>query len=311
LQDPCSDPKPLAEQLYKLLILPIQKDLDGAAAKTIVWELDGALRYIPLSALYDGHTYVAEKYSTVLFTASHETGLTAEVRVGDWRALGMGSSQAHVGLDPLAAVPDELEGIIHDTEDPKSKGPVPGRILLDSGFTPQAMKDQLRAGFPIVHIASHFVLKPGSDESFLVLGAPDPGEPGSDRITFAQLRDTPSYRFNHIQLLTLSACETGAGGGTRDQGGKEIDSLGILSASRGANSALATLWSVSDASTGRLMVNFYRHWTSGNTLKVEALRQAQMDMLHAEAPVAAYSSCKVTEAHPFFWAPFILIGNWQ
>ncbi len=68
LRDRTKDPKPMAEELYKILIGPVKADLDQAQAQTLVWSLDGVLRYIPLAALYDGKQYLVESYATVTIT---------------------------------------------------------------------------------------------------------------------------------------------------------------------------------------------------------------------------------------------------
>jgi len=112
--------------------------------------------------------------------------------------------------------------------------------------------------------------------------------------------------FDATALLSLSACETAMSKGEAD--GKEVDSLAAIGRQRGAQAVLASLWDVSDESTGEMMADFYQRWT-GNTgiSKAEALRQAQLALLRAKRPAEgepAYS-------HPYFWAPFILMGNWQ
>ena len=312
LQDPCSDPKPAALALYKLIVAPVLKDLAGAQAKTIVWELDGALRYVPISALYDGHQYLAEQYSNVLFSSTNPSGAATELNRSNWNAVGFGASQPQNDLPALSAVPGELEGIIHDTNDPSSSGPLPGRIFLDQSFTPHTMESELGSGFPVVHIASHFVLKPGSDQSYLLFGSGDPGHLENNKLTYAELRDSVAYRFDGVELLTLSACETGAGSGGGAGIGKELDALGDLAQVKGAKAVLATLWDVNDASTGQLMTDFYQKWIkSDGTLKVEALRQAQVNMLRNGQSVKTHFACRVAMTHPYYWAPFILIGNWQ
>jgi CHAT domain-containing protein len=68
----------------------------------------------------------------------------------------------------------------------------------------------------------------------------------------------------------------------------------------GARSAVATLWSVSDASTAQLIERFYRELIAGKGNRAEALRQAQLALLR-----------EPETAHPFFWAPFLFIGNWM
>ncbi|NET68162.1 MAG: CHAT domain-containing protein, partial [Moorea sp. SIO1G6] len=69
----------------------------------------------------------------------------------------------------------------------------------------------------------------------------------------------------------------------------------------GADAAIASLWSVDDKGTQVLMNKFYEVLKQGNVTKAEALRQAQI----------AFISSKVGSGfeHPFYWAPFILIGN--
>jgi CHAT domain-containing protein len=151
-----------------------------------------------------------------------------------------------------------------------------------------------------------------------LLGGENTGGAGY-RLRLDELRKDVDLDFHNVELLTLSACETAVGGGASE--GREVDGLGLLAQKKGAKAVVATLWAVDDASTGRIMADFYRRWTqSQGVRKVEALREAQLAMLHdtggqrlnnvrgvrvgTPARAAKYS-------HPFFWAPFILMGNWQ
>ena len=316
IQDPCSDPREAAADLYNILIEPIINDLRGAQATTIVWELDRGLRYLPIGALYNGHSYISQDYKNVLFTTAHTEALIPSVKPNTSQALGLGVAHTTPPSLDLPEVPKELEAIIHDRDDPNSKGPLEGKILLDSDFTPSAMQSAFKSRFAIVHIASHFFLNPGSYNSYLLLGAPDPGKPGSERLDYSELMTNPLYSLKGVHLLTLSACETGTSGGQRDADGKEIDALGEAAEGRGAQSVLATLWRVNDASTSEFMASFYKHWTSDSPLKVEALRQAQLDMLRGGDLDTTHKTCTQTGqlphlSHPYYWAPFVLIGNWQ
>ena len=101
-----------------------------------------------------------------------------------------------------------------------------------------------------------------------------------------------------MDLLTLSACDTALGGG-RDERGREIEGFGVIAQQQGAKAVLATLWPVADQSTASLMADTYRRRQERQLSKIEALRQAQI-ALQAQG---RYS-------HPFYWAPFILMGNW-
>ena len=126
--------------------------------------------------------------------------------------------------------------------------------------------------------------------SFLLLG-------DGKQLTLGDIR-TQNYRFDNVDLLTLSACDTGLGGG-RDAQGREIEGFGVIAQRQGAKAVLATLWPVSDQSTATLMAEMYRRRQEEKLTKAEALRQAQLSLLSQ----SRYS-------HPFYWAPFILMGNW-
>ena len=73
----------------------------------------------------------------------------------------------------------------------------------------------------------------------------------------------------------------------------------------GARSILASLWSVADESTAELMKRFYRYLKAGKT-KDEALRASQLDLIRGLKDGAAHDT-----SHPFHWAAFELIGDWQ
>jgi CHAT domain-containing protein len=119
--------------------------------------------------------------------------------------------------------------------------------------------------------------------------------------------------FKGIELLTLSGCETAVG--SNDSDGREIDGLGITAQRKGAKAVMATLWKVDDASVGLLMATFYKLWvTTPGITKAEALQRAQLALLRGpmDSLVGASRQRPVSQyANPFYWAPFILIGNWK
>jgi len=97
-------------------------------------------------------------------------------------------------------------------------------------------------------------------------------------------------------LVTLSACETGV---SEIEGGDEVVGLTRAFISAGASSVVASLWKVDDQSTGKLMEKFYEGLHGGED-KATALREAQVWLMRQPQ----YS-------HPYFWAPFILVGDWR
>jgi CHAT domain-containing protein len=320
-----TDPKRLAQELYKILVGPVAAELEGAQATTLMWSVDDVLRYLPIAALHDGHDYLVAKYRNEIFTFASIPHLSDHPDVKKWRGLGMGVSKAYGQFDALPSVPEELHRIIRETETPGSEGVLPGETMLDEAFTEDNMKKALEDKYPLVHIASHFDFEPGKEtNSFLLLGGADPQ---GQHLTLSDIRVDPKFDFNDTDLLTLSACNTAMGGIAGD--GSEVDGFGILAQQKGAKSVVATLWAVNDESTGILMQEFYRLWTTHAGMpKAEALRQAQLAFLHgnvAAEPTSSQSGFAVDGrsgaqvmhnpltpySHPYYWAPFILIGNWN
>jgi CHAT domain-containing protein len=299
LANPGSDPRPLAQELYNILVGPIANDLKAVNAETLMWSLDGVLRYIPVAALYDGQQYMVERYRNTVFTPISTTRLTDQPRAS-WEVLGFGASKPQPGFMPLAEVPQELRSIIREENSGQPGGVLPGRIRLDESFTKAELDAELQQNrYAVVHIASHFKFEPGNEtKSFLLLG-------DGSRLTLDQLRDSPDY-FRGVELLTLSACNTATSGTGAD--GKEVEGFAVLAQRQGAGAVLASLWPVTDASTRLLMQKFYQiRGSRPGMLKAEALRQAQIALLRGEVkgPNGQLYS------HPNFWASFILMGNWR
>lgn len=323
LRDPRSDPRPQAQDLYNILIGPVKADLDQANAQTLVWSLDGALRYLPLAALYDGKNYLVEKYSTVTVTPASDDLLSQKPDVSNLSVVAMGiSRQYEEALPALPAVVGELDDVVNDPKVQTAHGVLPGTILLNGQFTEEAMEDALSRHPSVVHIASHFVFRPGDNsKSYLLLAGKDDAH--DYHLTVEDFYDDQSLDLTSTDLLTLSACQTGMSGDASN--GREVDGLGMTAQGKGAKSVISSLWSVNDASTGQLMSDFYKRWASGagNVSKVEALREAQLDMLHGKVTGSGSASGRgfdVVEnaasvsagfTHPYYWAPFVLMGNWQ
>ena len=323
LTNPNIDPRPAAAVLYNLVIKPIQKDLDDAGAKTILFSLDDALRYVPPAILYNPETkqYVAERYQTELITL---TGSTPTVpSPASLAVLGMGVSTSQDGDPALPGVATELSAIVHEPGD--TGGILPGRRLMDAQFTKDALETELKtANYPIVHLASHFALSGTLDTSYLLLG-------DGAHLSIAELAKDP-HRFQAVDLLTLSACQTAME--ARGSSGHEVEGIAVLAQKLGADSVLASLWPVSDAATPELMTDLYKyHQQHPDAPLAEALQAAQLSLLteptqqnagtvsrgadavnqsaeQSDLPPFPYDP-KTPFAHPFYWAPFILIGNWR
>jgi CHAT domain-containing protein len=350
LRKPGGDPSPLASELYQVLFAPLLEDLEAANVTTLVWNLDGSLRYIPVAALLNQQTgrYVIEDYSVVSFTPlSHSIADAPQLTGGT--ALAMGTSSISLdGLDMLSNVPAELDSIVSDPDVSGSHGVLPGKILLNDQFTEAAMQRELHSQ-AVVHIASHFVLTPGNDDlSFLLLGGRDHDSSGY-RYSMAEFEKSTNMHLEGTKLLTFSACETAAsnerdicfeddkssvvvaqcqaGEVNQRENGVVMESISEVALEKGAEAVISSLWSVDDRSTTEFMADFYQRWAgSGGTVsKAEALRQAELDLLHGRGALqdsAAERGSKLVNggqstaipgdfSKPHFWAPFVLTGNWQ
>ncbi|MCA1605536.1 MAG: CHAT domain-containing protein, partial [Acidobacteria bacterium] len=338
LRSDAYDPQPLARKLYGMIFLKPQKvgktlaaDLDdylrNQKEKTLMWSLDGVLRYVPMAALHDGKQYLVANYRNAVFTPASLAGLT-HATSREWNALGLGVAKKYPGFSALSGVPKELSAIVRDGQK-QTNGVLPGTIKWDDEFKEQAMMDSLSEGYKVVHIASHFSYQAANPEtSFLLLG-------DGSHLEMSRIQDL-STLFGKTDLVTLSACDTAVGSAMKDANGKDVEGFAYLTQNLGAMAVIASLWPVDDVGTQVLMPEFYRlrQSTTGMT-KAEALRRAQLSLLQGTlqqtfpdenqkratvigptqggtpAQPLFKSDPKAPYAHPYYWAPFILIGNWK
>lgn len=297
--------RPLAEGLYTDFIAHVREALADTGVDTLLWSLDGALRYVPLAALVDPETgrFLIQDYAMARYIAPDPDAPAARRPVDRVAAFGAAGAVPGTNLPPLPSVPFELTTIVQPPDAP-AMGLLPGRAHLDAEFTADALLSTLAAGAtPAIHIASHFVFRPGpADRSFLALG--DGDTLGLDRLS--------AVRFDGVELLTLSACQTAVGTFAE---GQPLDGFAALAIRQGARSVVASLWPVADDSTARLMARFYARLAQGDH-KIDALRAAQVAMLGAtgRGPARKLGLPGPTPQapagpHPYTWAPFILIGD--
>ena len=276
----------------------LSAQLESAGIDTIMWRLTGSLSAIPLAALRDKDGYLVEKYRNVVLTAGSSELNLAHQPVENWRALGVGVTKAWTvegdQFKALSGVEGELQAVMDAPADGYAKGVLPGRVLRDETFSESSFFRLMRgadaesnAPWQVVHIASHFKLAGDDLKSFLLTG-------DGKALTLAALRERAQNNplFPGVELMTLSACDTASGAGN----------LGALAEKNGAKAVLATLWPVADQETAQLMADFYANHAGAPTAgKAVALQKAQLKLLHAGG----------APAHPYYWAPFVLMGNWR
>ena len=262
-------------QLYRLTVAPIADLLTGASKLTIVPH--GALHYLPFHALRNGQAYLIEQYEISYLPGASLLRFCAEPRLNGAGLLAVGHS--YNGRLPHAVQEARL---IADT--------FQGQALLEEQATAHRLA-KLAPAYKTIHLAAHGDFRPDNPLfSGLAL------ENG-----WLTTLDIFSLRLN-ASLVTLSACQTGR---NVISGGDEL--LGLMRAFlyAGAASLVLSLWPVEDRSTARLMEAFYSGLAAGRT-KAEALRHAQLEFIHRrldQDPMAEHY------AHPYFWAPFFLVGD--
>jgi CHAT domain-containing protein len=277
-----SSPEPLRPQqlLYDWLIRPAEAELERSGVKTLVFVLDGVLRGVPMAALHDGQQYLIEKYNIAL-TPGLQLLNPRSLSSNKLKTLVAGLSEARQGFSALP-------GIVQEVKDIASV--VPTEVLLNQNFTRSRLETQIEtAPFPVVHLATHGQFSSQAENTFLLTW--------DDRINVKELdqllQERERQQRSPIELLILSACQTAAGDKRAALG------LAGVAVRSGARSTLATLWSVQDQSTAELMTKLYSALSSPGVTKAEALRKSQLSLLRSEQ-----------YQHPFYWACFVLVGNW-
>lgn len=270
---------PAAQQVYDLLLRPIAAQLTASDITTLVFVPDGPLRNLPMTALHDGDRYLVETYSVVL-TPGLQLLQPQALERQRLRLLLAGLSQAREGFSALPNVAVEIHQI---------QAELPGQVLLDQAFTSQSFATQVESTpASVVHLATHGQFSSRAEDTFILTW--------DGRIDVKQLDQILRFRDGDrtpIELLVLSACQTATGDRRAALG------MAGVAVRSGARSTLASLWSVGDRSTAALMIEFYRQLGLPGVTKAEALRRAQVSLLRQDAYLS-----------PYYWAPFILLGNW-
>ncbi|MUG91661.1 CHAT domain-containing protein [Scytonema sp. UIC 10036] len=270
----------LYQYLYDRLIRPAEFDLANSGVKTLVFVLDGSLRSLPMAALHDGKQFLVEKYSVALSPGMQL--LQARSLEGDnLKVMTGGLSAARQGFKALPGVNLEVKQIVSE---------LPSQLLLNEKFTSANLQKAVRSQpFSILHLATHGQFSSRSDNTFILtwdgkLKVKELGE---------LIKSRDETETQPVELLVLSACQTALG----DE--RAILGLAGIAVHSRVRSTLATLWAVKDESTAKFMSEFYKQLKKPGIGKAEALRQAQLTFLQD----ADFS-------HPFYWAPFVLVGHW-
>ncbi len=234
----------------------------------------GPLHYLPFGALYDGQQYLVERAEAAFLPGASFLRYSAEAETAS-------SGVAVFGHSAGGALPHAVQ------EARTIAGLLAGQAYVQDEATTERFRE-VAGNSRILHLATHGDFRP-DNPLFSGLALAD---------GWLTTLDIFSLRLR-ASLVTLSACQTGR---SVVGGGDEL--LGLMRAFlyAGAASLVLSLWAVEDRSTARLMEAFYTVLAQGQT-KPAALRQAQLHLLRGDGETAAGF------AHPYYWAPFFLVGN--
>jgi CHAT domain-containing protein len=294
-------------ELYEMLIQPVEKEISGK--KHLVIVPHGMLHYLPFQALLSKERrYLIESFSISYLPSAtvlkYARGRNKGNRV-DIFAVG----NPVTDLPPLPAAEQEAQEVSALFEK--------RLLLIGKQATKPSMKDQ-SPKYDLLHLSTHGEMiesNPLKSNLRFALSEKDDGKLTVNEIFDMEIK---------ANLVTLSACETALvkGEGGDFPQGDDLVGLSRAFIHAGAPSVIASLWMVSDESTVELMRVFYQNLKSMS--KSEALRKAQLDLMKSSirlsverssrggAQTTSYPKDMVIECfHPYFWAPFILLGDWR
>jgi CHAT domain-containing protein len=167
-------------------------------------------------------------------------------------------------------------------------------MWLDLSANEHELKTREIQSYRVLHVATHGILDAQRPQfSGLVLSLV--GNKNDDD-GFLRTNEVFNLKLG-APLVMLSACESGLG---KVQRGEGVIGLTRAFMYAGAPTVGVTLWSVADKPTAELMTDFYQHLLGPNASPSSAMREAQLAMISGKK----YSA-------PFYWAPFVLVGEWK
>lgn len=268
-------------QLAELAGLLEGVDLEGVS--TLFVAGDGALREIPLDLLPSDSGTLGERVELRLLPSA--TTLVGRAQQRPRPALALlavaePKPAAGITLPPLAASRREVEQALRALGQPS-------RVLTGEQATPQALREALRGGVRVLHVAAHTLLeaRPEAGASIVL----SPGEPGGDGLLGAA--DLATLE-GSSELTVLAACSTAR----NDEGAGGFASLTGALLGAGSQAVLGTLWDVDDDATAVLMEQLY--WELGRgTAPGLALARAKQRLRRDPR-----------WSEPRLWAGFVLVG---
>ncbi|GBF82013.1 CHAT domain-containing protein [Aphanothece sacrum] len=279
-----------SQKVYQWIIKPLEPILqENKDIKTLVFILDGLLRNIPMSALYDAEKqeYLLQKDYAIAIVPGltllqpQSSSKTPTVLLGGYE---LEQKINNLSFPPIKYLREELENI--------AKIFPTSSLLLNQDFTEANLQKELQTNqYSVIHWKTHGIFSSNPDDTFIVASNQviKPNE-------LSQLINTGSQeKTSPIDLLVLSACQTAKGDN------RAVLGLAGIAVKAGTSSTLSTLWRAEDKANTKLMTDFYQALSQPNMTKSKALHQAQLSLF----------TYGIEYKDPHYWANYILVGNWQ
>jgi len=292
------DVESVARQLHDALFRDVVGDSRG---KKLYVVPHGPLHYVPFAALHDGKEYLVQRHATTVLPSASVLKYCVGKRRPSWDPmLALGNPKLpQKGFD-LRAAEQEIKAIAPLFRKPTV---LVGAQATESAFLQQAGKHT------VLHLACHGRYDPDRPNQSGLFLAPDGHNDG-------YLRTAEFFSMSlNASLVTLSACETAMG---QVSAGDDLVGLSRAIIYAGSPTVLSTLWAVDDVATSDFMKQFYKELKGGRG-KAESLRAAQLVLMNRKGQATVRRGTilakpgdrgrSVNYSHPFFWAPFVLIGD--
>ena len=271
--------------LYDTVVHPSIEHIRGKENLIII--SDGLLNYIPFGSLCNdigSSHYLIEDYSISYANSATLLLQLQDVKTNNKKALAFAPSFTSTTNSILLPLPNntaEAENVVSHFK---------GELFINDNATLQHFYDY-NTDYSILHLATHAIYDDTNPEySYLAFSQ----DASNERLLYA----SDIYNLDlKSDLITLSACESGIG--------ELKNGIGLMSLARGfyfsgASSISSTLWKINDASSVKLMNDFYVNLAEGKHKHI-ALRNAKINFIknHKENPLS----------HPYYWSGYIVSGN--
>lgn len=304
-----------SSSLYQMLLQPASADIQGKSRLLIA--PDGPLHYLPFECLLSQSVKTAQldfsklPYVTRNFEIQYISSASVLASLHSQEQLNAGGPRQKELLafaDPALPTrnqtkdPSSVRGWVGTLSDlPHAKTEVEGiaqlypRETILTFYGNQASEKNLKhmdlESYQRLHFASHGLIDEEKPQFSALVLSPDPND---EEDGFLTVREVFELKLN-ADLVVLSACKTGLGRTIRGEG---VSGLSRAFLSSGARNVLVSLWNVYDSSTASFMKAFYRNMQQDGTDKLKSLKDARTSMIQS-----------VKYSHPYYWAPFVLIGK--